>query len=304
MWFRRIGVLSVLSSVLLGCSAAPGAPEGADGTKGSDSRLEISRPLDAYLPTEEERANLGTAVTRLTNACLEKFNIADLHHVRPFLHLDGILDDQRPLGYFTVQYAEKYGYHSPPVEFPQEVAEQGEKTGPSTSSSAEEINVAYGGIQEYAGKPVPADGCRGEAMRTLSKGSPSGSSSKESESDRENYLLHLRAESSERSIADPAYLDMQEKWRSCMRSKGYSFASRNKAADNPDWNTAKASPKEIRTATADAECMDQVDYLDIFLKLIVKNDEVLVEENGERLQEIKEMWQTRVRNANDLVSGG
>ncbi|PYC67367.1 hypothetical protein C7C46_30440, partial [Streptomyces tateyamensis] len=196
-------------------------------------------PLDAYRPTPAQKLTLDNARIALENSCLRSFGLSvqlplkasepDLSHLNAGLF--GPTDEQaaRAHGYRLPQSAAPAPAASP-VNLPQDAQQLLTGSGPT----------------EVGGKAVPQGGCLGQANRQLAQGGPPAPRDP-------NYANNLAASLGSTVDADPTVLAVQQKWSTCMKAAGFTFATSIDAMTN-SWPGAAPSSTEIATATADVHC--------------------------------------------------
>ncbi|MFF7047989.1 hypothetical protein ACFY94_06390 [Streptomyces griseorubiginosus] len=221
----RIGALAVLSAVVAGCAEGRAAEprtrvSGQPPVAYVPVRLDVGSlvlPIDPYLFTDRQVARLFRARAVLTASCMERFGhhrpaptqaAADTGTLNPAntAHRYGITD---------ARLAARHGYHAAPGTVPSRT--KGKSKGPNPGP--EEMLVLTGlhedgsrAAKDGHGRPVPADGCQGEAMKALS-GDPEKISNRE-------LVGAINIGGYRDSQQDPRVIRVFRAWSQCMRQYG------------------------------------------------------------------------------------
>ncbi|MGH8826651.1 MAG: hypothetical protein ACRDVZ_03415, partial [Jiangellaceae bacterium] len=138
------------------------------------------------------------------------------------------------------------------------------------------------------GNPLPDGGCGGEATAALGGfsedfGLPDG----------------LTGESYERAESDSRVKAAVDEWAACMDRAGYEYESIWEP-NNADWPDP-AGPEEIAVATADVACKAETNLAGIWLAVETAYQNQLIEENAEKLAELKAWRDNYLHNAAEAL---
>jgi hypothetical protein len=189
--------------------------------------------------------------------------------------------------------ARSRGYRPDPVE------EQRQLTIRNAFStiSVEAGQVWLGDVGRVGGLSVPDGGCVGEAQRQLGAEIPADIDV--------DLVENLAFSAFKRSESDSRIEAATVKWAECMLAVGYQYAAPSEAAGDPRWAEPPdhASPAEIAVATADVECKHKVNFGGVWLAVESAYQMQRIEENAERLNELK-AWRDGVAAAAARVVAG
>ncbi|MEY9857349.1 hypothetical protein ABH935_002957 [Catenulispora sp. GAS73] len=266
---------------------------------------QISRPVDPYLPTPSDVLTLIAAANVLNSRCMAGFGLRgsnthatdiDAHGVRVAIahtHLYGFFDPSIVAtdGYDAVQL--------PPPEPP------GLPTAAPLSPAA--LSVENGTddvghpVPAYAGKPVPAHGCKAQAQQGTGGVFPNMSAA------------GLPDGGPVTPLSDPRVLAANKEWSACMTGKGYHFATPYEAMDSPTAQDAQVvgpdghhtvvhSPAEIAQATADVGCKQATNFMGTATAVRDAYDRQYIATHGPALAEYRQQLDDRVRAAQQIVA--
>lgn len=142
------------------------------------------------------------------------------------------------------------------------------------------------------GEPVPPGGCNGEARRTLGEDKVSH--------DDFAFPDDLATEAWFQAEADPRVVDVIESWSACMREKGHSYDHPLAPLDE-FISGDRPSEREIRTALDDVACKLEHNVVGVWHSVELAYQEVLIEQNQERLNDIRGRYEATVRAAAELL---
>jgi len=236
---RRVTVGVCMCAIMLlasaGCavrgSAGPtSAPEPTLGVVATIDRPgEVTRPIDGYLPSGDEVAQLVAEQYTAINACLTKHGVngrAGLANPQDLnAYIAGSLSDRVERsdlwGFFAVDTASQYGYRRPP----------GTPDGLQSSVPADST-------------PDVTDACFKAGNDVFDGGDPF------------SYLGYgaLPDGGPQLPATDSRYVAAVGKWRACMRDRGFDFTDPIAAIGDARWRTPTATANEIATAVADVDC--------------------------------------------------
>ncbi|MFD5200647.1 hypothetical protein ACFWM7_10945 [Streptomyces sp. NPDC058375] len=284
--------LSAATCMLLvsGCSSSPDS--GVD-TETFDSKAPQSwvLPIQAYLPTDQEQAQLSQAKKILVSDCMKEFGFnwtpaPDLPRIGP-----KTLTDWR-YGIHEMALAKERGYKPDAKE--QEVYDEAVKRGAVDGATADgpETKALNGGIDEVEGKKVPKDGCVGSANREID-------------------VETLQARTA-LGLANAAFLEAKEdsgvvkafaSWSACMKRSGYDYKQPLDASDDTKFQAPEVSPEEVATATADITCRQKTDVAWIWFQAEAALQKSAIDAHAEELSAEGKRIDAAVRNASKIVKG-
>ncbi|MGW3353841.1 hypothetical protein ACWDFL_00285 [Streptomyces bungoensis] len=146
------------------------------------------------------------------------------------------------------------------------------------------------------GRPVPAGGCAGEALRALHADDRQAGGDAPL-ADRVNY------ETYELSRRDHRVTAAYGRWSACMRTHGYTYAGPEEAAADPAWRTATATARERAVAATDARCKARTDLVGIWYTVEVAYQKRLVGQHAGELAKIRADLRLRQRLAAEVLDG-
>ena len=245
---------------------------------------DIVLPLDAYLLTAPEHKTLYAAVLVIGRDCMKRFGLSWPAN-QPAADSEASRNDRR---YAIIEpgKAKTVGYHPPET-----AARQAARQEPTAAA----MNVWAGqGEQTFGGKPVPAGGCAGEAIRELAQGAPKADP---------GLPEKLQLETYARTKADSRVVRVFAEWSKCMQAKGYSYPDPYAASGDQRWQTAKAGPTEIAVATADVACKSETKVPGLMLAVETAYQNRAAEQHADELTAIKSHLETELANAGKAARG-
>jgi hypothetical protein len=306
--------LNVLgAAVTAGCGAggdAEGEPSlGTVPVVNSDA--DIVLPLDAYRYTNRDYLAMMRAHSRLTADCMRRFGVEF-----PYQDTSGVVAgvntpdfdhaNSRRYGLLDPESAAVRGYL--PQDAPAEETPTGKgAAGPAATEGGFEMTpqimfLLKGKAQpEFAtavlptdstGRRLSDDGCLGEAERTLAGGNRAVNVSL---ADLYASEAHRRAQNDSRLTA------AMTAWSTCMRERGYDYAS-SWGPNDREWPRPPGA-EEIATAGADVQCKRQTNLAGTWLALETAYQHREIDRHAQELAELRRYLQNVVRNS-ARVGGG
>ncbi|MFF7289718.1 hypothetical protein [Streptomyces griseorubiginosus] len=303
----RIGALAVLSAVVAGCAegqAAEPRPTVSAPPPVADVpvRLDVGSlvlPIEPYLFTDRQVARLFRARAVLTASCMERFGLhwpaptepaADTGTLNPAntAHRYGITD---------ARLAARHGYHAAPGTVPSRT--EGKSKGPNPGP--EEMLVLTGqhedgtrASKDERGRPVPVDGCQGEATKALS-GDPRKIGNRE-------LVGAINIGSYRDSQQDPRVIRVFRAWSQCMRQYGYTYADPTRAPGKAaEFTGPKATEAEIAVARRDVECKRRTNVVGVWSSVDAAYQRRAMEEKVRELAAVRRDIRTQVTNADRVL---
>ncbi|MFE0173801.1 hypothetical protein ACFWZ2_15910 [Streptomyces sp. NPDC059002] len=214
----------------------------------------------------------------------------------------GDLEGHEDLRYGTYSVAEagKYGYR--PAYTAASASRSGTVGGQEPEFTAEEEAALDGVSPERTdgapkavkktakGEAIPKDGCYGQALSKVTEGRSSTYLN-------DTTIEDLDGQSYEKSLTDPKVEKAFSSWATCMKGKGYSYASPIDANNDPKWSEGEPSDAEIKTATADAQCKEEAKVLTVWHSVEVDIQKSLIAAHSSKLDPVREMKLATVRNS-------
>jgi hypothetical protein len=249
-------------------------------------------PLDEYAAYGVSRQTVLQANKVLFEQCMKDFGFtpppAATTATGPKIR--GI---ERRYGVADEASAKVYGYHLA-EDVQGATAGTGASQPPAQTSAAYESVARGEGPSTYQGKPIPKDGCAGEARRRLEEGAPQVSDPRLGD--------RLRQQSFERTEADSRVQAVFTRWSDCMRRSGFDYADPNKAVNDPAFVTDKPTDREVNVATADVRCKKEVNLINVSAAVEMAYQKRAYEQNTEALALLRKYWQAQARNAARVVA--
>lgn len=284
--------------VVVGCSKPTTTPKPTE-----HSAAPLSDGLD-----EDEHRLLSYAEGTLASRCMAKRGLRYVALMAP-------RDDRRRAKWGTddVSYARKEGYGVKKVStvdrFVRDdpnaklnLAPDQQRTWDEAffGTDATRIRVTLPDGDQYE---APGTGCLAEARKQLY-------GDLQQQTRLFYYMQALRLAAANKVKADPAYLAAVDRWRSCMRSRGYSYPFPLKAIEDATLAYERAGPngrarahaREIQIAVADATCGKQSRVVAIATdRERLYQAQVISEQEGDVLA-FQEMSATALQRAKTLLN--
>ncbi|MFD8756434.1 hypothetical protein ACFV0O_36480 [Kitasatospora sp. NPDC059577] len=307
---RTAGLLALAVSVSLSVAGCGSTATGAAavpviGPVPTITAVEqISRPIDRYLVTPQQVTTLQSAANELNEKCMREFGLPPV--------ATGLIgfDDQAlrydrthaPLyGFFDPAQAAVSGYDRVPAAAP------GGPAGSSSPPSPEAMTVEHGvdqagkAVSAYGGKSVPAGGCKGEGARGTGGALPLPDPQA------------LPDHGPKVPTDDPRVRAVFAAWSSCMRAKGYRYATpQDVLADTGLLPTTREqdgvvsvrhSAEELKQAVDDVACKLSTNLVGISLAVQSAYDTQYIEGHGPALDDYRRTVEDRVRAAERILQG-
>jgi hypothetical protein len=176
--------------------------------------------------------------------------------------------------------ARTYGYHLPSwvdgTATPQAIKKKPDA----------ETDVFDGSARTYHNRPVPRDGCVGQAAEQLAEAGI-GTNTQRSNGDPSTLIGEIQHGDLNRAQSDPRVLAVFAAWAACMDSYGYHYDSPFTAAADRRWAGATASSLEIRTAEDDITCKLRVNLLGVEYAVVSDYQNADIAKNAQALEPVK-----------------
>jgi hypothetical protein len=289
---RRLAIAALSLSFLVGCASqkssdsASATPSAAapkpspDASSPGANAYTFRLPIAVYSYSDADYALIRSAEQVLARECMKSFGFS---YTPPEDPAPTVMPDRR-YGLSEMSTAARYGYRPPP-----ETAE------PEARLTEDQATVLYGRKPTYEGKAIPDRGCLGKAVLDLRKpyeykaGSAAAS--------------HIATTSYRNSLKDPKVRAVFAEWSSCMKRKGYTYASPMDALEAPAFREGSVSDQEKKTAMADVSCKESTGLLDTWFKAESAIQKGMIEKDLEVLQKLSEMHRKKVSAARKTAAG-
>jgi hypothetical protein len=246
----------------------------------ADNPATWTLPIEAYLPTDDERSQLYRAKVALIGDCMKEAGYAEWRAAPELPKLGPkTLTDWR-YGIHDEELAARRGYKP-------EAAEQAAYDEAVRAGAVD--GTASGGREDKA-----LSQCAQESMESLGG------------ADAAEYGVLAESLSNEtflRSKREPEVVKAFAAWSSCMKSKGYSYKEPLDANDDPRFASAKPTKLELSTATADIACRQDTKVARTWWEAEVRLQKEAVERNAESLDEGREKLDNSVKDAAAVLAG-
>lgn len=225
----------------------------------------LAFPIDAYLITQQQRAEVDNATVIIARRCMQRFGF-DYNPMSKNTNVGQTTETNAPRRYGVVSPAQvaALGYHPPAVDVSAlrasantlDAAGIRVLTGGESPAQGASATATSGGAGSYNGLQIPAGGCLGEARRQLTGHGGSVNDSPIAQA--------IDADSLSRSQQEPQVVAVFKQWSACMAAKGYNYAAPYDAGNDRRWATSTPTAVEIQTATADVACKQKTNLVGVW----------------------------------------
>ncbi|MFF7052425.1 hypothetical protein ACFY94_29155 [Streptomyces griseorubiginosus] len=300
---RRLAIPVLLLTLLTGCashessagdpsSASPSAPGSIPRPSApAGASYTFRLPLAVYSYSDADYAVIRSAEQVLARDCMKDFGLS----YRPAKNPAPVEAQDRRYGLTDRASAERYGYRVPP-----------RPEAPKAKLTEDQIKVLYGNRSapaaavknselRYRGRKVPDEGCLGAAVLGFRK-------PYEDETGAE-VASRISTASYENSQKVPEVRAVFGKWSSCMKQKGYDYASPMAAMAAPAFVRGKVSAVEKDTAEADVSCKERTGLADVWFAAESSIQKDMIEAEAEALRRLGELHEKKLRAARKILAG-
>jgi hypothetical protein len=319
---KRLGGITILAAMSLGCVlastgctseggatgsaaarpvATPSAVRMPSGTPTPSSVLQYPLPLAAYQLTPLQNAEENYLGERLEQLCLGKLGFSFLPGLSGEAVAQGVrITDEfesRLYGVSDPVAARAYGYNLPAwvqgTGKPESAAELG----------TAELAALTGKGPAPAGRAVPRGGCLGQAERELQQAGISASAQQSGGSDPSTLASSAQLASFERAQSSPPVRAVFARWSACMRGYGDHYATPFTAAADPRW-TRSATPSrlEIQTAEHDIGCKLRVNVLGVEFAVVSRYQDQAITARARAFAQAKKIIASEARGLRRLMA--
>ncbi|WP_432043757.1 hypothetical protein [Streptomyces cadmiisoli] len=305
-------LLSVLTIALVtGCATGSGGTpdnipvqESVTPTATNDAPTPV--PVEKYLLSDEEWHTLEKADHLLRKRCMQRFGFA-----YPIT-----FKDSEPLGYSLTtyrygildpDYATQNGYRTPRALNARSVDQENRKRNAQLEELSYAAKLVLFGVQpEKNGRPVatgenlrnyekiPKGGCLNEALKSLYGDSSAGTDSP--------VAVDVNLKSFNQTLRDPSVLKAFAGWSSCMKRKGYVYATPMQASGDPRWAASPGSSDEKVTAKADVECKIQHNVAGVWNAADVSYQNRMIKRHSTELRAVETSIDRQVERARAILA--
>jgi hypothetical protein len=291
-------LVALTAALLAGCSSGSGrgggpqsrAPDDVSRAPAATESLSSRLPMARYAYTPAEEALIQAAQERLAQECMGGFGLS--YDPPPAAPVSASAD--RRYGLSSAQEASAHGYGPPPQPHPD--------TGPGAAGEA--LRVLYGERDappasrrpEFAGKAIPEGGCYGSSVRKLAD--------RHDRPEAARTATRISVESHGAALEEPEVRASVRKWSSCMKEKGYSYATPMEPPEDRRFGReagTEPSATERRTAVADVRCKEKTGLLTVWFTAESRIQLRAVERNAGLLQELRTAHRDKVEAARRIV---
>jgi len=298
--------LAVLAAALVtaGCSAAASGDSSPPAVTSTPTLLATSGltlPVEEYLFTDQQMAELTNAHNRLAANCMRRFGFSYTAPESPSISDNGTAANlPRRYGVVDATQVSTLGYHPPratagkPNEPLMDATTLLVLTGDQGAMSTQDIAVKSSSGKSYGGKQIPDHGCSGDAYRTLLAGGGSAGNPELSD--------QIDGDSLARSMSDARVKQAFGAWSACMQTKGYHYATPFDPMNDRQFATATPSAREIATAVADVACKKQHNVIGVWYSVDAAYQNVAIQQDIQQLDQIRTQMRDELKVA-ATVSG-
>lgn len=218
-------------------------------------------PIRQYMFTDVQASRAIDAQYRLAQKCMQSFGL-DFNPPAPMPKTEAAEIDRvnRRYGITNIDTARVFGYH-PPADI---VTTSDNQPLLINTLDPDRKLVFFGPPRDspdikprpsYHGRPVPFEGCIGDASRQIAGTGEFGHVELAAQIDRDSMDASLR---------DSQVTAVIGQWSACMKQAGYTYLDPYKAGADRRWYTPAPTQPEITAALADITCKDRTHLINIW----------------------------------------
>jgi len=262
----------------------------------------LAFPIDAYLITGQQRAEMDNATAILAGRCMRSFGFT-YSPLPKAAKADQTTETNAPRRYGIVSAAQvaALGYHPPTTD------ESALRASANTLDAAG-IRVLTGGVSpaqgqtatatagtagSYNGVQIPSGGCLGEARRQLTAHGGTVNDSPIAQA--------VDADSLARSQQEPQVVAVFKQWSACMAAKGYDYATPYDAGNDHRWATSAPTAAEIQTASADVSCKQKTNLIGVWYAVDCALQTSMISAQQQQLDAVKSGISQEIKAAAQVV---
>lgn len=302
---RTTRVAAVLAVLIAAASCARGTatPHGAPPPLGPIAVItsvdQITLPIDRYDVTVEQTRTLFQASTVVTRQCVQSYGLS---YPAPQWG-DAFGDTPRELKSRSVLY----GFFDPAAPRSNGYDAVGVSDAGAQPTISDAVLAVLDGVDRsnkavtvFDGKSVPDHGCLGKGRAEVGDPPMPADSGQ------------LPDGGPKVPATDPRMVDVNARWSTCMKSKGFDYASPWAAYDDPKWRSAERpgavslahTPQEIATATADLGCKLSTNLMGVAVAVETAYDKQYIASHAAALSAFEQSLDDRLGKAAHIIAAG
>ncbi|MFE6838378.1 hypothetical protein ACFVFI_26515 [Streptomyces sp. NPDC057705] len=235
--------------------------------------------MEGYLPSDDERSQVGKAKDLLIGDCMKKAGYGQWHPAPELPRMGPKTVTDWRYGIHDGELAKRRGYK--PDEAEQAAYEAAVNVGAVDGTSAAGPD----------GKALQV--CIGEARTRIDANQAAYG----------EEAQKLGNEAFTRSKEDPKVVAAFQAWSSCMKEQGYDYKQPLDASDDQRFGGREVTPEEIATATVDISCRNRTQVAKIWWEAEVKLQTASLEKNAETLEKARKDLDASVKAVADVLAG-
>ncbi|GAB2961300.1 hypothetical protein ACFMQL_13070 [Nonomuraea fastidiosa] len=264
------------------------------------SAKDLVLPLDAYDLNAVERSVVQTARYHLIERCLSRYGLPfKPHDTRPVTYPK----NASYLGWLGAKQVGTYGYSGPRGQLAEVAAAVDGIRGYLIPPSQDAVQT--GTVKRFRGKPVPPEGCDGEAQRRLNGDAPGPDGVAPAKPHIYKQLYVYMDDAAEIAYQDERIKAANAAWSACMREAGHRYAMPAEAEADPRWasrrDTEPPTKDELSTAVADERCRLQVNYSGARLAAYADAQRAVIARHKQEVERLATLQRTRYANAQKVL---
>ncbi|MFD9066963.1 hypothetical protein ACFVZ3_36190 [Kitasatospora purpeofusca] len=255
-------------------------------------------PIEHYLPTPAQNAEMEHAVWILAERCMERrgFSFAAppmLSHQRS----DGEI--RKRYGPSDLNEAQQYGYHDSPnpdrnLPKPKPLSDLPEPEFLALTGQSKKVQEK-GKAALPPGAAAPPGGCLSEAQeKSVSGGHPYSS----------ELARKIDTDSHSASAGGPRGAEIESAWSACMKDRGYRYSTHIEAYSDERWGRSPTPDSlEISVAVADVECKQETNFIGVWYSVESEFQKQQIDQHREQLENDRINLQHKLAVAAGAIAG-
>ncbi|MEY9855941.1 hypothetical protein ABH935_001545 [Catenulispora sp. GAS73] len=293
--------MAVTAILVAACSSGAGHPAGGSteppvsSTPAITDPAALALPIDAYKITNDQYQKIDAATIAVEISCMKRYGFDYGSYVVPSTGPNGPDQNARRYGVVDPAVASQYGYHphNPPQSTTRPPVPKMSDVMFSVLGSGAGPHVGLPTPATYNGVAVPKGGCVGEAENKLDTGG--------TDIGLGGVVQKIGSDGFNHSLSDDRVKAAFAAWSSCMQAVGYTYATPNDAANDPNWHTESVSTSEIATATADVRCKQKTNVIGIWFAVESAYEQQMIEQHAPELAQVKKNIDDALKRADAAV---
>ncbi|MGW1177809.1 hypothetical protein ACWD4P_29310 [Kitasatospora sp. NPDC002543] len=257
---------------------------------------QVIRPIDAYLPTTAQTRTVERAAYLTSADCLRRLGITEAPGPDPAGTEPAARDVRSQLyGYFAPDRVAATGYDA--------VVAVG--TGQPASAATRQVLTGRDAtgtpVTEFQGRAVPKGGCLQAGLDAV------------------GGAMFLNSDPSalpgggpKEPLTDPRVVAADRQWSTCMKDRGFTYATPAAAYMDPRWRDRTRSaetpvshtPAELATATADDACKRSTNFMGITVAVQAAYDRQYIAAHPAELATFAQGVSRHVADAEQVIAAG